>query len=134
MSTSKVEKAKPNEIDTAMGIKNCAWSDVSNKSGVSPAIVVKEVRMTARSRWQAASTMASRVSSPRWRSSLKKLTRMIESFTTIPESPKRPNRDSIVRSISISQWPTIAPTSPKGMALMTTKGQPYELKTQARTK
>jgi len=54
-----LEKASPNAKEVAIGIRNCAWSEVSNNSGVRPAMVASEVSSTARSRWQAASTNAS---------------------------------------------------------------------------
>ena len=69
-STRKVENASPNEIDTAIGIRNWACSDVSNNSGSRPAMVVSDVSRTARSRWQAASTMASLTAIPFCRSCL----------------------------------------------------------------
>ena len=61
---SGVPISNPNEIETAIGIKNCAWNDVSNISGVKPAIVVNDVNKTARKRWQDASTIASRTLYP----------------------------------------------------------------------
>ena len=47
---------------------------------------------------------------------------MMESLTTIPESPKKPNIDKMVRSIPSRMWPKMAPMSPKGIAAMTTNG------------
>ena len=37
-------------IETAIGIRNCAWREVSNSKGVNPAMVVNEVNKTARRR------------------------------------------------------------------------------------
>jgi len=48
----------------AIGIKNCACIEVSNNSGVSPAIVVSDVSSTARRRKQADSMSASLISNP----------------------------------------------------------------------
>ncbi len=56
---SRVPSAKPKTIDIAIGIRNCACSDSSNKIGVNPAMVVIEVNSTALRRWHAASMMAS---------------------------------------------------------------------------
>lgn len=39
---------EPNAIEVAMGIRNCACSEVSNNSGNRPPIVVSEVSSTAR--------------------------------------------------------------------------------------
>ncbi len=51
---------------------------------------------------------------------------------TMPDSPKKPKIDIMVRSKLSSQWPKIAPTRPKGITLMTASGQTYERSTQAR--
>ena len=42
----------------AMGIKNWAWKLLSSKMGIKPAIVVSDVRMTARNRAFPASSTA----------------------------------------------------------------------------
>lgn len=63
-NTNTVENIKPKAIETAIGIKNCACKDVSNNNGARPAIVVKDVRMTARKRWQEAAIKASWVFLP----------------------------------------------------------------------
>ena len=47
---SRVPYARPKTMDVAIGIKNCACNEVSNKIGVSPAIVVRDVSKTARKR------------------------------------------------------------------------------------
>ena len=63
-NTNTVENIKPNEIDIAIGIKNCACIDVSNNSGVRPAMVVNDVSNTARKRWVAALIIACVVAMP----------------------------------------------------------------------
>ena len=61
---SRVAKPSPKAIEVAIGIRNWACTDFSKSSGVSPAIVVSEVKSTARSRWQAASINASLLATP----------------------------------------------------------------------
>tara|TARA_B100001123_G_C14691191_1_gene781400 strand:+ start:401 stop:616 length:216 start_codon:yes stop_codon:yes gene_type:complete len=46
-NTKKVAANNPNTIVIAIGFKNCACKLLSNKRGVSPAIVVKDVNNTA---------------------------------------------------------------------------------------
>ena len=82
----------------AIGIRNCACRLVSKSSGVRPPMVVAEVRITARSRSQAPSTMASCVACPSRNRSSMVVTRMIESLTMMPESPISATRLRIVRS------------------------------------
>jgi len=69
-STRSVAKARPKAMEVAMGIRNWAWKEVSNNSGVRPAMVVSEVSKTARRRWQEASTKASVIPMPWSRSRL----------------------------------------------------------------
>jgi len=64
INTNTVAKAKPKAIETAIGIKNCACNDVSNNSGVRPAIVVKDVNNTALKRCTEASVKASLTNIP----------------------------------------------------------------------
>jgi hypothetical protein len=45
-----VANINPNEMETAMGIKNYACKEVSKSNGVKPAMVVNEVSKTARRR------------------------------------------------------------------------------------
>ena len=54
-------------METAMGIRNCACSEVSKSSGRSPPMVVSEVSSTARTRCTTASLRAVSMSSPLWR-------------------------------------------------------------------
>ena len=47
-------KIKPNVIEIAIGIKNCADLEVSNNKGVKPTMVVNVVNTIDRKRWQVA--------------------------------------------------------------------------------
>ena len=49
---------------------------------------------------------------------------MMESLTTMPARPKKPNSESTVRSSCIDTCPQNAPIRPKGMMDITTSGQP----------
>ena len=53
---------------TAMGIRNWACSEVSNSSGVSPPMVVRDVRNMALTRCTTASLRAASISRPASRS------------------------------------------------------------------
>ena len=55
---------RPKAMEVAIGIKNWACKEVSNSSGVNPAMVVKEVSKTALSLFTEASTSASSELSP----------------------------------------------------------------------
>ena len=59
-------------------------------------------------------------------------TRTIESFTMIPDIPMIPTMENIDKGTPQYQCPKIAPTSPKGMTDITTKGRAQLAKTQAR--
>ena len=59
-----VEKASPKEIETAMGIRNCACKEVSKSNGVRPAKVVRDVRIIALKRIAAPRAMASLALTP----------------------------------------------------------------------
>ncbi len=122
-STSRVETIRPKTMVTAIGMMNCACRLVSNISGVSPPMVVSEVRMTARSRSRAPSMSAARSGSPRRSQSSMLVTRMIESLTTIPDRPTSATMLRIVRSKPSSQWPSVAPTKPTGITDITTIGR-----------
>ena len=54
-----VAKPSPKLMLMAIGIRNCACSEVSKMSGSSPQMVVREVRATARRRAQTALTISS---------------------------------------------------------------------------
>ena len=56
--TSRVANARPKLIETAIGIRNCACSEVSNNNGLKPAMVVKVVMSTGMTRRRAAYTVA----------------------------------------------------------------------------
>ena len=95
-------------------------------------MVVADVRITALRRSRVPLTMALSNASPsRVRPSIV-VTRMIESLTTMPESPTSAMRLRIVRSKPSAQWPRMAPTRPSGMIDMTTKGWVKLANTHAR--
>jgi hypothetical protein len=131
-STSKVANAIPQHMVIAMGTIKRARLKVSNINGPSPAIVVSDVKITARNRERDASWIASLTLLPSANERLKKLIKMMESLTTMPVSEKNASMDIAPISASITQWPTIAPVRPSGIALITASGQRYEEKDHAR--
>jgi len=116
----KVENMMPKARLMAMGIKNWAWTLVSNSMGTRPKKVVTEVRTMGRKRRQPEASTAVMISLPAARSRLIWSTRSRESFTTTPERATIPNILSILKLKPMSQWPSTAPTMPKGMAVMIT--------------
>ena len=86
---SNVANLRPKHIVIAIGTMYIAKLNVSNNSGVNPAIVVKEVRMTALNRDKEASCIASTTDCPASRFLRKKLIKTIESLTTMPVREKK---------------------------------------------
>jgi len=117
-----VAKITPKASETAMGIRNCAWTLRSSISGVSPAKVVSEVSTIGRKRPTPAAIRASRIGSPPARRALTLWTSTRLAFTTTPESATIPTTDMKHRSMPRIRWPAMAPTSPKGMTLMMMSG------------
>jgi hypothetical protein len=68
-------------------------------------MVVSEVSSTARSLSRAAPVAACMGVSPPARRSSAHATRMMESFTMMPASPKSPTSDSMVRSMPMTPGP-----------------------------
>jgi hypothetical protein len=79
-------------MEHARGFRIWACRDLSERRGINPAIVVSDVKRTARNLSLEASLPASATDLPLATFSLMKLTSKIESFTTIPARETNPKR------------------------------------------
>ena len=90
--------------------------------GPSPATVVSEVSTIGLSREAPARVKASSIFIPRAMKRLAKSRKTRESFTTTPDRATIPIRLIMEMSKPMKMCPQTAPTTPNGMALMTTMG------------
>ncbi len=116
-----------------MGIRKRACKLVSKIIGVRPPIVVSEVKRTALSLSTLPLAAAVIRSSPSARRPSIVMINTMESFTTIPASPKRAIMERIVKSNPINRCPSVAPIKPKGMISITAIGRLKLPKTQQST-
>ena len=117
-----VANRMPKPRDTAICTTICACVDVSNMMGNRPKNVVSEVSRMARKRAAPDSTAACVGVAPRAAARLTKSTMMRLSFTTTPANARMPTSEMAVMGRSSNMWPSTAPMTPNGMALMMSNG------------
>src|SRR3954471_5808892 len=97
-------------------------------------LVVAEVKNTARKRDDTECSSACRNGTPVSSSRRRKLISTMESLTTTPDRQKNASNDIAPMSHPQTQWPSIAPVRPNGIAIMIASGQTYDENAHARIK
>ena len=117
-----VANNSPNPKLTAIGDKNLVWPVAKNIKGDIPKKVVTDVSIIGLALtshdWMTASTF----DNPFSRNFFKKSIKISESFTTIPTRARSPITDKNCKLYPKNRWPSITPTTAKGIENKTIKG------------